>query len=106
MMMGGEGRGGRGKPCKFGFNCNNYKQGNCTFLHDVNAMSTGGFGNPTTGGLGGRGGRGAGFNNNLPTNYNTGGGMGGGQGSRPQQSYPPQQQQTYQPKTNIYESNP
>lgn len=33
VMSGGQGQGRR--PCKFGFDCHKFKQGNCPFLHDT-----------------------------------------------------------------------
>lgn len=106
-------QGGR-RPCKFGQNCRDFKNGNCTFLHDNNSFGSNpnpfggsGFGgrggrggdrdrnnynsdyNPGGfGGRGGRGGRGDGgnYNSNVPYDYNTGGGL-GGRGGRGQDSY-------------------
>ncbi len=84
-MLGG---GGQGRPCKFGMDCNKFKQGTCTFLHDMSGNMPN---NAFQGGRGGRGGRGQMghsynkeyqsnqniVNNNIPVGYNNQGGMQG-----------------------------
>lgn len=63
------------RPCKFGNNCNKYKTGQCTFLHD-NSQFGGGGGNMG----GGIGGGGIGGNMGPGMGGKGGGGMGGGKG--------------------------
>ena len=87
-MIGG---GGQGRPCKFGMDCNKFKQGTCTFLHDMsgNMPNT----SNANGGRGGRGGRGnQPYNKNYsPTQSNNYPNQGNNYPSNQNNNYPPNQ---------------